>query len=79
MENGIRHLNLSTLILLLTVAKRENEKKMVNAKLQEKLALKRRKKEENAKEQQQTFEAMKAQQTDMIEKVLQSQADVTDE
>ena len=65
--------------MLLTVAKRENEKKMVNAKLQEKLALKRRKKEENAKEQQQTFEAMKAQQTDMIEKVLQSQADVTDE
>lgn len=56
-----------------------NEQKTQEAKLQEKLALRRQKREETEKEEQRAFQALKVQQEEMVQKVIQTQADLPEE
>lgn len=56
-----------------------NEQKTQEAKLQEKLALRRQKREEAEKEEQRAFQALKVQQEEMVQKVIQTQADLPEE
>ena len=51
----------------------------MEAKLQEKLALRRKKREESEREDQKAFQVLKNQQEEMIQKVIQTQADLTEE
>ncbi|XP_067937980.1 trichohyalin-like [Watersipora subatra] len=58
---------------------KQNERQKMEAKLQLKLAERKQQREESAKESQVAFQSIKAQQEEMVHKVLQNQADLTEE
>lgn len=56
---------------------RENERRTMAARLQEKLALRRKKRDEDERIEQQAFESLAIQREEMVHQVLNTQPDLT--
>jgi len=66
-------------MFILFTGNRAAEQKAMESKLEGRLALRKKQREESKAEDQRVFQALKHQQEEMVQTVIQGQADITEE